>query len=171
MNRTLAGAVVLAAVLLLAGCSASIRTISAAGALHDLQRAGFTELEIARFTQGSEGHDEIDTIGQRDIALAFLPPVQLIDYPSDKAAIDHYGGPDYVRRQFEAAVRAGQGIVPRDFRYSRKKAYSAQLCNVILWSYNLDNDPRLHERLRRAVRLLVRSCGGDVRGINVSEGS
>jgi hypothetical protein len=129
--------------------------------LHDLRRAGFTELDIARFTQGSDRHGEIDTIGQPDVAMAFLPSVQLIDYASDTAAIHSYGdrpGADYVRRWYRKDVRAGEGIVPRDFVYSPKAAFSVRICNVILWSYNLDNDPRLPGRLNRAARLLRQSC-------------
>jgi hypothetical protein len=64
-----------------------------------------------------------------------------------------------VKRWYLKAVRAGQGIVPPAFVYSPKKAYSARICNVILWSYNLYNDPRLRGRLHRATHLLRKSCG------------
>lgn len=158
MNRILACVLVLVTLCACAGCGGSGRTISSVTALDDLQRAGFTELEIARFTRPSR-NGEIDTIGLPDVAMAFLPPVQLIDYASDKTAIQHYGGPSYVRRQYRADVEAGEGIVPEGFVYSPKKAYSARICNVILWSYDLYNDPRLGERLSKAARLLRQNCG------------
>jgi hypothetical protein len=159
VRRTLACALVLVVLSLLAGCGRSGRTISSTSALHDLRSAGFTELEIARFTKASR-NGEIDTIGLPDIAMAFLPPVQLIDYESDKTAIHFYGhGPTYVYRWYRADVRAGEGLVPSGFVYSPKKTFSARICNVILWSYNLYDDPRLRGRLSRATRLLRQSCG------------
>ena len=147
-----------AASCVLAGCGGSGRTISSVTALHDLKAAGFTELDIARFTQVNDRYGEIDTIGQPDVAVAFLPPIQLIDYASDKTAIHLYGGARYVYRAYRADVRVGEGIVPANFVYSPKNAFSARICNVIVWSYNIDNDPRLLGRLHRATQLLQKSC-------------
>jgi len=159
MRRARAWVPLLAAGCVVAGCGGSGRTIASTTALHDLRSAGLTQLEIARFTKPNR-NGEIDTIGLPDIAMAFLPPVQLIDYASDKTAIHFYGrGPTYVYRWYRADVRAGQGLVPSGFVYSPKKAFSARICNVILWSYNLYNDPRLPARLSRAARLLHQSCG------------
>jgi hypothetical protein len=162
VSAKLASAVLLAVVCVCASCGGSGRKISSLTALHDLQRAGFTELQIFRNTQADNRDGEIDTIGQPDVAMTFLPPVQLIDYASDESAIRGYGerpGRAYVRWRYHTVVQAGQGIVPRNFVYSPKKAYSARICNVILWSYNIDNDPRLRERLDSATSRLRESCG------------
>jgi hypothetical protein len=157
VTRALASALLFAAVLILAGCGGSEARISSTTALRDLKSAGFTELQIFRNTQANDRRGEIDKIGQPDVAMEFLPPVQLIDYASDKDAIDLYRQP-YVRRWYEADVRAGQGLVPSNFVYSPAKAFSTRICNVILWSYNVDNDPRLRGRLDRAARSLRRNC-------------
>jgi len=159
MTRTLACALLLAALFVIAGCGSSERTISSDTALRDLQNAGFTELHIFRFAQRNDHNGEIDMVDQRSVAMSFLPPVQLIDYASDKTANSFYGRGRYVYRWYRADVHAGHGLVPRDFVYSPKKAFSARICNVILWSYNVDNDPRLRGRLNRAAHSLRQSCG------------
>lgn len=161
-RRTFRLALVFAAcisVFALAGCGAG-PTISDDAALHDLQHAGFTGLTLALDTQVDNRDGEIDTIQQARFARAFLPPVELVHYASDDVAKEHYGmpGPRYVRHLFQGMVAGGHDVVPPRFHFSLRKALSFRICNVILWSYDIEGDPRLARRVHRAARLLRDSC-------------
>ena len=125
-------------------------TISDTAAMHDLRAAGFTGLTLNYYAQVDNTEPEIDTIDPSRFAHAPTPPVELIHYTSATIAKKGYvPGPRFVRLMVA-------GDVPR--RFSLRKALSFRICNVILWSYNVTNDPILAGRVRRAARLLRQSC-------------
>lgn len=149
---------------LLTGCGGAGRgpAVASTTALQALKAAGFTGLVLAHNTQIDDRYGEVDEVAQRrthqeQFADAYLPKVELDHYVSGTVASRGFG-PAYVRGVFRGMVAGGHVDLPRHFHFSSSKAFSVRICNVILWSYNAQGDPRLTARLKRAARAIRNAC-------------
>ena len=52
--------------------------------------------------------------------------------------------------------RQDRAVLPRGFDLAR--LVDVRVCNVVVWSYNRNNDPTLASRLERAIAMLRRKC-------------
>jgi hypothetical protein len=55
------------------------------------------------------------------------------------------------------------GGIPRPRGFAVNKAFGYRICNVVLWSYNAHNDPRLTMKVQHAARLLRAQCRDPLR--------
>jgi hypothetical protein len=96
---------------------------------------------------------------KQQVADAYLPQVELDHFVSATVAKRGYvPGPRYVRGQYRSMIAGGHVVLPPHFHFSPTKAFSVRICNVILWSYNAQREPRLTARLKRAARAIRDDC-------------
>jgi hypothetical protein len=131
------------AVFILAACGGG-RSISTDAGAKALATAGFHHLLVHRHTEiATDLEGEIDEVDlgphprTRDWVRA-----QLIDFDSSKRAVSFF------------KVEALRPPYP----YAANKLSTYRICNVVFWSYNPHDDPRVESRAQRVAKLLRAQC-------------